>query len=334
MVAHACALLNQLPWPPAHDGRRATRTPGQGGRGRCVQRPDEAWRHVPVSGDEAPSPTAELNFPARLLSDLHLGHEVSTIRRSTELEPLLEDGIRTLILNGDTLESRLPRFFERSRQMLAELREMCQRRGIELVLLNGNHDPSLWPHDWLRLAGGQVFITHGHVFLRFVSPWSSRLRHCRGALEEIEAEYDQTSLRGMEARYELTRRWSERMIATEVRQSGQGMAAKLKMALHELWPPSRPWNVAKVWTMLPAIATRFIEQYQPQAGLVLFGHTHRAAWWRRNGRLLVNTGGFVSFAKPLAVDFLSESQAVIRRVPRRKDHWLAGRTLARFDAAD
>ncbi len=122
------------------------------------------------------------------------------------------------------------------------------------------------------------------------------------------------------------------MIATEVRQSGQGMVAKLKRALHELWPPSRPWNVAKVWAQLPEIATRFIEQYQPQAGLVLFGHTHRAAWWRRNGRLLVNTGGFVSFANPLAVDFLSESQAVIRRVRRRKDHWLATKAVVRFDA--
>ena len=272
----------------------------------------------------------QLQYPARLLSDLHLGHEVSTIEDCRQLAPLLE-GIATLILNGDTLEARLPNFREKSHRMLGELQAMAAARNITLVMLNGNHDPSQWPHDWLELAGGGTFITHGHVFLDMVSPWSAKLHKCRPAMEAIAAEYTSEALREMETRYERTRRWSETMIATEVRQGGRGLGAKIAMALRELWPPSRPWNVAKVWTLLPFIAQRFINEFRPQARVVLFGHTHRAAWWRKNGRLLVNTGGFISFASPLAIDFPNESSVELRRIHLNDGRFVLGKMVERED---
>ena len=272
----------------------------------------------------------QLQYPARLLSDLHLGHEVSTIEDCRQLAPLLE-GIATLILNGDTLEARLPNFREKSHRMLAGLQEMAAARNITMVMLNGNHDPSQWPLDWLELAGGATFITHGHVFLDMVSPWSAKLRKCRSAMEAIAAEYTSDALREMETRYERTRRWSETMIATEVRQGGRGLGAKIAMALRELWPPSRPWNVAKVWTLLPFIAQKFINEFRPHAKVVLFGHTHRAAWWRKNGRLLVNTGGFISFASPLAIDFPNESSVELRRIDLKDGRFVLGKMVERED---
>ena len=115
------------------------------------------------------------------------------------------------------------------------------------------------------------------------------------------------------------------MIATQVRQSGTGWAAKLGMAWRELWPPSRPWNVIKVWTNLAKIAGRFADEFRPACQVMLFGHTHRAAWWRRHGRLLVNTGGFVSFASPLAVEFPNETGVQIRAVELRGGKFQLGK---------
>ena len=267
-----------------------------------------------------------LRFPARLISDLHLGHEVSTIQSISQLAPLLE-GIQTLILNGDTFEARLPSFIERSRRMLGELQSMAAERNVDLVMLNGNHDPSQWPLDWLDLANGGVFITHGHVLLRLISPWSAKLRYCRDAMEEIAKEYSASDLKSLEKRFELTRRWSEAMIATEVRQRGTGLSAKLAMALRELWPPSRPWNVAKVWTRLPYIAGKFADEFRPAAKVMLFGHTHRAAWWRKRGRLLVNTGGFISFAGALAVDFPHEFEIHLKRIELSGGKFEIGKTV-------
>lgn len=265
-------------------------------------------------------------YPARLLSDLHLGHEVSTIQSSSQLAPLL-DGISTLILNGDTLEARLPSFKARSQAMLEELQTMAKARGVELIMINGNHDPSAWPHDYLDLSEGNIFLTHGHVLLNMVSPWSAKLRACRPAMEAIAREYTPEQLRSLDARLERTRRWSETMIATEVRQKGTGWRAKLAMAWRELWPPSRPWNVAKVWTTLPFIAGRFANEFRPHCRVMLFGHTHRAAWWRRQGRLLVNTGGFVSFASPLAVDFPDPNTVLLRRIQFQGDAFQLGGIL-------
>lgn len=270
---------------------------------------------------------AHIQYPARLISDLHLGHDVSTITHTQQIAPLLE-GIRTLILNGDTYEARLPRFRQRSGEMLQELISMAAERGVNLVFLNGNHDPSDWSHDWMETAEGGIFVTHGHVLLRLVSPWSAKLRSCRAAMEAISREYSPDDLKHMGKRFELTRRWSETMTATEVRQAGKGFAAKLAMAAREIWPPSRPWNVAKVWLTLPNIATGFLEEFRPAAKVMLFGHTHRAAWWRKHGRLLVNTGGFISFAGALAVDFPEEHVVHVRRIKRVTDQFVLGETVA------
>jgi predicted phosphodiesterase len=267
-----------------------------------------------------------LAFPARLISDLHLGHEVSAVRDIQQLEPLL-DGIRTLILNGDTLECRLPRFLPKSQELQEDLFARCAAKGITPIMINGNHDPSHWPYDGLELFGGKVFITHGHSFFKMVSPWSSKLKYCGPALEKIWSEYPAEALEKLETRYELARRCSEAMIATEVRQHGTGAVAKLVMALNELWPPSRPWAVFKVWTTLPFIATRFANQFRPDCEAMFFGHTHRAAWWEKQGRLLANTGGFVSFGNVLCVDFPQDRCLEVRRTNVRNGIYHPGKVL-------
>lgn len=247
--------------------------------------------------------------PVRFLSDLHLGHDMCRLRRVEELWPLI-DGAGTLVLNGDTVEARAEGFRARSQEMREHLEALCRRAGTALVYLNGNHDPESWPHDYLDLAGGALFVTHGHVLLRLVSPWSSKLRQCREELERIHAEYTVADRRNLETRFAITRRCCLAMPPSETRMRGRNLRALLSLVAREIWPPTRPLEVLKVWAQLPALASSFVEEFRPQAKVMLFGHTHRAALWRRNGRLLVNMGGFVTFARPLLAEWRGDSLTV------------------------
>lgn len=264
--------------------------------------------------------------PVRFLSDLHLGHDMCSLRRTAELWPLI-DGAGTVVFNGDTTEERATAFCSRSLAMFSELQELCARAGAQMVFLNGNHDPDRWPHDWLDLAGGALFVTHGHVLLRLISPWSRKLRICRAELERIHAEFTPQQRRKMSVRFAIARRCSLAMPPSETRQRGHSLTARAGLLLREIWPPTRPWEVLKVWAGLPWIAARFLRNYRPNARVMLFGHTHRAAVWNRGGRLLVSTGGFVTFAKPLMAD-LQEGQFSVFRLYRNQGEWRQGRPLA------
>lgn len=239
--------------------------------------------------------------PVRILSDLHLGHDVCTIRRVASLRPLLE-GARTVVFNGDTFEARAECFRQRAAEALEELRALCAACGAQPVFLNGNHDPDCWPLDSLELAGGAVFVTHGHVFQRLISPWSAKLRACRADLEKILAEYPPEAWQDLSTRFEIARRLSLAMPPSDTRQKNRTLAGLADLVLREIWPPTRALAVLRVWQALPRTVTEFARTFCPKAQAVIFGHTHRAACWRRDGRLLVNTGAFVTFARPVLVE--------------------------------
>jgi predicted phosphodiesterase len=263
--------------------------------------------------------------PVRFVSDLHLGHDMCTLRSTSELWPLI-DGAGTVVLNGDTTEDQSSSFSARSEDMYAEVQALCTRAGAELVCLNGNHDPTRWPHDWLDLAGGKLFVTHGHVLLRMVSPWSRKLDGCRADLERIYSEYTAEQFGDIQVRFEIARRCSLAMPPSETRQESRSLLARAGLFFRETWPPKRPWEVLKVWARLPSIAGRFVSDFRPSARAMLFGHTHRAACWRRKGRLLVNTGGFVTFSRALLAE-LSEGRLSIFDVEERKSERRRGRAL-------
>lgn len=262
--------------------------------------------------------------PVRILSDLHLGHDMCTIRRVAGLRPLLE-GVRTVIFNGDTFEARAECFRHQAAEALEELRALCADCGAEPVFLTGNHDPDCWPHDSLELAGGAVFITHGHVFQRLISPWSAKLRLCRPALEKILAEYPAEAWQDLSVRFEIARRLCLAMPPSDTRQKNRSLAGLAGLVLREIWPPTRPLSVLRVWQALPGTVAEFARTFCPQAQVAIFGHTHRAATWRRDGRLLVNTGAFVTFARPRLVD-LDGPLLRVRDISCEGGEYSAGRT--------
>lgn len=254
--------------------------------------------------------------PVRFLSDLHLGHDMCTLRRTSELWPLI-DGAGTLVFNGDTTEDQSVSFSARSEEMYGELRELCARAGAQMVLLNGNHDPVRWSHDFLDLAGGKLFVTHGHVLLRLISPWSRKIDAHRETLEQIHREYTAEQVHELKIRFEITRRCSLALPPAETRQESHSLLARTTLFLREIWPPKRPWQVLKVWAQLPSLAGRFVSEFRPAARVMLFGHTHRAACWRRDKRLLVNTGGFVTFSRALMAE-LRNGRLSVFHVDERK----------------
>ena len=253
--------------------------------------------------------------PVRVLSDLHLGHDQSVVDRVAALRPLLAGG-GMVVFNGDTTEARAAAFRERSAEMTAALLDLCREEGVTPVMINGNHDPEHWPHDAVEAFDRRVFITHGHVLLRLVSPWSAKLRQCRAEIEALLAAAGDFAALPLGARFNLTRAVCLAMPPSETRQKSRSLRDVAGLFLREMWPPRRPWEVLKVWAQLPGLADAFMDRHRPEARAMVFGHTHRAAVWRRNGRWLVNTGGFVTFSRPVIVT-MEAASLQLQRVERR-----------------
>jgi predicted phosphodiesterase len=59
-------------------------------------------------------------------------------------------------------------------------------------------------------------------------------------------------------------------------------------------PPKRALRMIEGWLGRANAAARFCDLYFPQAEALVFGHFHRHGLWRRDGRLLVDTGSFMN----------------------------------------
>ncbi|RYD38280.1 MAG: hypothetical protein EOP86_01325 [Verrucomicrobiaceae bacterium] len=265
--------------------------------------------------------------PLRLISDLHLGHDISTVESAESLRPLIA-GAGTLIFNGDTSQEAGTAFRLKGQRMLADLHRICAEEKVEPVFLKGNHDPHAPGPDLVDLAGGRATVIHGDILLPLISPWSIHVHEFRPALEKIHAEYSAEDRRRLEVRIEIVRRCREALPAASSKQKGKSLKALSALFFQEMWPPRRPWEVLKVWTRLPGIASDFMDEFRPQAEVLIFGHTHRPRVWRRRGRLLVNTGAFVTFASPLMVEFTPRGPTV-HRVELKDGLWRAGPPFVR-----
>lgn len=264
--------------------------------------------------------------PVRILSDLHLGHDMSTVRNVESLRPLIAGAAR-VIFNGDTFQERGTAFRERSLVKLGELQNLCREEGVEAVFLRGNHDPAAWDLELVDLEEGRVTVTHGDVWLRLISPWSRQIREMRPVLEAIHAEYPDPAGLDLAKRFEILRRCREALPPSETRQSGHSFRERASLFFREIWPPRRPWEVLKVYAQLPGMASEFAETFRPACQVLVFGHTHRARVWHRGGRLLVNTGAFVTFADPLMVE-IDDGILTAWRLEERGGWWQKTRAAA------
>ena len=229
-----------------------------------------------------------MNEPVRILSDLHLGHKISRIARVSALRPLIA-GAGTLVFNGDTWQELARPFRERSAAMLEELKTLCAEEGTTAVFLSGNHDPG-WPGPgWIELAGGRIIITHGDALLVAGSPWKREILTCPERIEEL---WQQHPTAGHDAQERLR-------VARDIARSLCSVEYPLgRRFIQRAWdaaiPPQRAFKMLKAWLTQGAAGARFCERYFPKAEVLVIGHFHRHGCWRKNHRLIINTGSFTS----------------------------------------
>lgn len=229
-----------------------------------------------------------MNEPVRILSDLHLGHKVSRIGRVAALRPLLA-GMGTVVFNGDTWQELAPLQCERSADMLAELRDLCAEEGATAVFLSGNHDPG-WPGPgWLELADGRVIVTHGDALLYDSSPWKREILSNRQRVRELWRQFPAAG-HDAEERLRLARAIARAMKSVE-HPKGRGF---LQRAWDAVLPPQRALKMIRAWCTQGAMGARFCDHYFPRAEALVIGHFHHQGCWIRNGRLVINTGSFIS----------------------------------------
>lgn len=270
------------------------------------------------------------NF-TRILSDIHYGDRSSRVHTLAQLRPLL-DGPSALVLNGDTLDTRIGPSPARTAAMREEVHQFFPQHVAATTFLTGNHDADITPHHALEFAGGQIYVTHGDILYPEIVPWSQDAAMMRQRLGEEFAKLPAEASGDLAARFAVFRR-----VAFSIPQRHQSQRNPIKYAVafaqDTIWPPSRLWQIIQAWQNLPDLAAAFVREYRPAAKFVLVGHTHRPGIWRRSPDLtVINTG---SFSRPLGgflVDLFPE-RLVVRRVEPSRGEFRPGVVLAEFALA-
>ena len=229
-----------------------------------------------------------MNEPIRILSDLHLGHKVSRIERVESLRPLIT-GAGTVIFNGDTWQELAKPWKDRAAEMLDELRQLCVEEGAEAVFLSGNHDPG-WPgRGWEELAEGRIIISHGDALLFESSPWKREILMAPEKVAELWEQHPDADQK-VEERLRVAREIARKLHSLQF-PAGRHM---IQRAWDAIFPPQRAVRMLEAWSSQGAKAAEFLERYFPEAEVIIIGHFHWPGCWRIGGRLVINTGSFVS----------------------------------------
>lgn len=226
--------------------------------------------------------------PVLILSDLHLGHSASRIESAEQLRPLIA-GAGTVVFNGDTYQELATEFRERSEKLLNELRALCAELGAETVFLPGNHDPG-WDHPgWMELAEGRIVVTHGDGVMWGGSPWSRESIARQEMIRELwagnqRADYDPGERMGLARKIALA-------LKPPTIPKGHSV---FRRAMDAVNPPRRALEILRVWFSQTDKSLEFVERYFPKAEVLIIGHFHWRGFWTKSGRLIVNTGAYVS----------------------------------------
>ncbi len=233
----------------------------------------------------------------RFLSDLHYGHERCEAPLPGKFAPLLQD-IGMLVVVGDLAETRSCAWQSRGYALREELRALCQKRGVQLVEIAGNHDPDgeiLLARFW----GGRVVAMHGHALYKEVAPWSWEYLQNKQQYRELIRRYPDSDT-CLESRLALSRAMCQ-LTPPILRREGISNPV-LRGFLHCFWPPQRPLGILRCWLTCGRRAEEFARQFFPEAETLILGHFHRPGHWRYGSRTILNTGAWFRHATPRLVD--------------------------------
>ena len=277
----------------------------------------------------------------RILSDLHLGDRACRVRNLQQLLPLF-DGVETIVLNGDSLDTRpgparlapaaLAAANAATFARRAEFVDFLARHAPPGTLLTGNHDPDISAQHALDLARGQVFVTHGDVFFDEIVPWSRDIAFIRARLSREFASRPAADRTQFLPRLAAFRRICACMPQRDHHSHCHPLRYAFGLLADVAWP-NRTLAVLRAWREAPRRAETLVRIHRPAARFVVMGHTHRPGAARTPGGLtVVNTGSFCAPAKPCAVD-LTTGHLILRRVVARRGAFYAGEALSTFTLA-
>jgi len=207
-------------------------------------------------------------YDTLILSDLHLGSEISRAEQATRM--LRENRFRRLILLGDIFSDlNFGRLTKPHWKFLSYIRKLSNpKRGIEVIWVEGNHDRGLSDvmshlvgvkvyeeYEW-EFAGRRHLAIHGHQFDRFAV--NNLLLSSVGTLIHLQ-------LQKLDFKGKTFSRFLDRLNARWLRLSAKVASGAI---LHA--------------------RTR-------QADRVFCGHTHQAQFIERGGIAYYNSGNWTDF---------------------------------------
>ncbi len=266
----------------------------------------------------------------RILSDLHYGDRGSRIKSLPTLAPLFE-GATSLVLNGDTLDTRPGPNPAATTALRGEVRQFFDHSAPPTTFLSGNHDPDYSAHHTLDLAGGQIFITHGDIIFDDLVPWSQDAPVIRQLLAKELAALTPAARDQLDARLGVYRR-----VAATIPQRHQSERNRLKYTLgfmkDTVWPPDRVLRVLGAWRRGPGLAANLARRHRPAARFAIIGHIHHPGFWHQEGVTVLNTGSFCPPLGGCVIDVTPDHLA-LRRIIEKHGELRLGRTVAEFALA-
>jgi predicted phosphodiesterase len=264
----------------------------------------------------------------RIVSDVHFADRGSRVRSLSQLRPLLA-GATSLVLNGDTLDTRPGKNAHRTAQMRGEVLAFFGAAGMPVTFLTGNHDPDLSGQHSLEFASGRILVTHGDVLFENVVPWSKDAPAIRQKIIAALAAAPEDGSCRLESRLS-----AYRTVAATVPQLHQSETNPLRYAMRlagdTVWPPHRVLSILKAWREAPGRAAALAARHRPKARFIAIGHTHRPGVWKTaSGIVVVNTGSFCRPFGAMAAEITHDSIS-IRHVDFRRGEFHPGARVAAF----
>ncbi|MCH2148099.1 MAG: metallophosphoesterase family protein, partial [Phycisphaerales bacterium] len=226
-----------------------------------------------------------------VLSDLHLGLTARRTPTPAMLRPLWQ-GCDHLLLNGDTAELHVPSMSAPATDQLATMQQLCEEDGVGLSLIAGNHDPFISPLQRCTLVDGRVLVTHGQVI------------HRRDAKPPVEGQTFEVGDAGsLSGRHLFTRAMYDDAIERSRTYTPPEHELQAPQTLRDSipWSASKPFLVLKIlryWRAYPGFADAYRRRVQPDARVVIVGHSHRDGVWQFDDCAVLNTGSWTWPGRP------------------------------------
>lgn len=262
--------------------------------------------------------------PVLILSDLHLGHKASSLDDVSALEPLLR-GAATLVLNGDTWQELAREFRDDGLRLWRDLQALCQRLGIEIISLPGNHDPGNRDADFITLAAGKIVVMHGDTVFPEVAPWSRTAIQKKDELRELISRYPQDT---MEQRFALAKKVAQFLVPPYYHHS-RNIFARIWDAVT---PPGRAWRMIAAWLTMVRETRAFARRYFPDAAIIVCGHFHRSGIWDKELPAVINSGSFMPPGSAYWTEW-RENTLSVGVIEKKRGVWQRGIALAAWKLA-